>query len=80
MLTINADEHPLMRRFHKPGDEKRSVVVVPPERWQDWLYADEQQARALLQPFDPEQFTAETAPRPAAKAAKDQVVKDDPAT
>lgn len=28
MLTVNADEHPLMRRFHKPGDEKRSVVVL----------------------------------------------------
>ena len=22
-LTINSDEHPLMRRFHKPGAEKR---------------------------------------------------------
>lgn len=42
MLTINADEHPLMRRFHKSGDEKRSVVVVPLERWQHWLHADEQ--------------------------------------
>ncbi|WP_051244661.1 hypothetical protein [Azohydromonas australica] len=80
MLTINADEHPLMRRFHKLGDEKRSVVIVPPERWQNWLYADERQARALLQPFDPKQFTAEAAPQPARKAAKDQVVKDDSAT
>ena len=32
MLTINADEHPLMRLFHKPADEKRMVVVLPPER------------------------------------------------
>ncbi len=79
MLTINADEHPLMRRFHKPGDEKRSVVIVPPETWQDWLHADEREARALLQPFDPEQFTAAAAPRPARKSAKDQVTKEDPA-
>jgi hypothetical protein len=21
MLTVNADEHPVMRQFHKPGDE-----------------------------------------------------------
>ncbi|MDO9142498.1 MAG: SOS response-associated peptidase family protein, partial [Methylobacter sp.] len=39
MLTVNADEHPLMRLFHKPTDEKRMVVVLPPERYQDWLEA-----------------------------------------
>lgn len=63
MLTINADGHPLMGRMHKPGDEKRSVVVVPPAAWRDWLHADEPQARALLRLFDPEEFTAEPAPR-----------------
>ncbi|MRW86766.1 DUF159 family protein [Pseudoduganella sp. FT26W] len=36
-LTINADEHPLMRRFHKPDDEKRSLVIVPQAEWDDWL-------------------------------------------
>lgn len=28
MLTINADEHPLMNQFHKPNDEKRMIVTV----------------------------------------------------
>ena len=28
MLTINADQHPFMRQFHKPDDEKRSVVIL----------------------------------------------------
>jgi putative SOS response-associated peptidase YedK len=79
MLTINADAHPLMQRFHKPGDEKRSVVVVPPEKWQEWLHADEREARALLRLFDPEEFAAEAAPRPARKSAQDDVAKDDPA-
>ena len=37
MLTVNADEHPLMRRMHAPGKEKRSVVIVPRDRWDDWL-------------------------------------------
>ena len=32
MLTINADTHPLMRLMHKPTDEKRMVVILPPER------------------------------------------------
>lgn len=65
MLTINADAHPLMRRFHAPGDEKRSVVVVAPTAWRAWLLAaSEDEARALLRPFPAAEFTAEAAPRP----------------
>ncbi len=37
MLTINADGHSLMEHFHKPTDEKRMVVILPPDRYQDWL-------------------------------------------
>jgi SOS response associated peptidase (SRAP) len=37
MLTVNADHHPLMRRFHRPGDEKRSVIIVPPMQYEEWL-------------------------------------------
>lgn len=39
MLTINADQHPLMNRFHKLGEEKRMVVILPRGRWKDWLLA-----------------------------------------
>jgi putative SOS response-associated peptidase YedK len=39
MLTINADEHPLMNQFHKPTDEKRMIVILPPDRYDDWLRA-----------------------------------------
>lgn len=28
MLTVNADEHPVMRQFHKSGDEKRMAAVA----------------------------------------------------
>ena len=28
LLTVNAEAHSLMRRFHKPADEKRTVVVL----------------------------------------------------
>lgn len=40
MLTINADQHPLMNQFHKPTDEKRMVVILPEDRYDDWLLAD----------------------------------------
>ncbi|WP_313706480.1 SOS response-associated peptidase family protein [Massilia sp.] len=36
-ITINADEHALMRRMHKPGDEKRSLVILPHDEVEDWL-------------------------------------------
>ena len=64
MLTVNADGHPVMQRFHKPADEKRSVVILPDDTWGDWLRAkSEGAARALLQGFDAAGFVAEAAPR-----------------
>ncbi|SFC33678.1 Putative SOS response-associated peptidase YedK [Polaromonas sp. OV174] len=56
--TLNADEHPLMRRFHKPGKEKRSIVVLPPSRYDAWLDAkSDEDARTLIQLFDETEFT-----------------------
>lgn len=53
MLTIPAADHPLMARFHRPEEEKRSVVILPESAYADWLHAPSQEAaRALLQPFD----------------------------
>mgnify|MGYP000580040918 CR=1 FL=1 len=40
MLTVNADDHPVMSQFHKPGDEKRTPVIVSPHLYNDWLSAD----------------------------------------
>ena len=37
MLTINADGHSLMQRFHKPDDEKRMVMILDPGQYQGWL-------------------------------------------
>ena len=37
MLTINADEHALMKRFHKVGDEKRMVVILNEADYDAWL-------------------------------------------
>ena len=37
MLTINADDHPFMRNYHKSQDEKRMVVILPQGLYGDWL-------------------------------------------
>lgn len=51
MLTINADGHTLMQQFHKPTDEKRMVVVLPKDRYIDWLQATEKTSREFMQSF-----------------------------
>ena len=49
MLTIEASNHLVMRRMHKPEDEKRTVVPLRPELFNAWLNATPEEAQALLQ-------------------------------
>lgn len=66
-LTINADEHPLMQRFHKPGDEKRSLVIVPQSEYEAWLnIKDPEMARLMLSLYPTELMKTWPAPRPKA--------------
>jgi putative SOS response-associated peptidase YedK len=48
MLTINAAGHPVMKRFHRPEEEKRTVVPLRPELFNEWLNATPQSASELL--------------------------------
>jgi putative SOS response-associated peptidase YedK len=48
MLTVNADAHPVMRQFHKPGDEKRTPVIIAPHLHDQWLSAETAQATELM--------------------------------
>ena len=66
MLTINADAHPLMARFHAPGKEKRSVVVLDDAAWDAWLQArDEAELRKFLRSFESSLMRSASDPRPA---------------
>jgi putative SOS response-associated peptidase YedK len=59
MLTVNADDRPVMRRFHKPGDEKRTPVILDGAQIEEWLGAsDEAQMRELLRLCDPAMLAA----------------------
>lgn len=40
MLTVNADQHPVMNQFHREGDEKRTPVVLSSHQFNEWLSAD----------------------------------------
>lgn len=58
MLTINADGHALMERFHKPTDEKRMVVILPSQRYQDWLASPLQRCLDFMQQYPAELLVA----------------------
>lgn len=63
-ITINADDHPLMRRMHRPGDEKRNLVIIEPAHYQDWLTCrDPELARSWLTNYPAELMTAWPAPK-----------------
>ena len=70
MLTINADGHPVMGRFHKPQDERRSLVVMPNTRWSDWLGASASSAHDMLLEMNAADFEAAPSDNQAARAQK----------
>lgn len=61
MLTINAETHPLMSLFHKPGDEKRMVVILPEATYDDWLAAPVTESQAFLNQYPAEAMVAKQA-------------------
>ncbi|HJV80434.1 SOS response-associated peptidase [Noviherbaspirillum sp.] len=71
MLTINADGHALMQRFHKPGDEKRMMVILDPERYDAWLHCPVEEAERFFVRYPSERLVARPAPRLGKAAAQE---------
>lgn len=59
MLTINADDHPFMRLYHKSEDEKRMVVILDENDYDAWLSAPVVDSRAFLRQFPADNLAAE---------------------
>ena len=70
MLTVNADEHPLMRRFHKPDDEKRMVVILHPHEYASWLNAPIEQVPSFLTQFPADELHAHPEPKSGVKSSR----------
>jgi putative SOS response-associated peptidase YedK len=60
LLTVNATGHPVMGRFHRPTDEKRSLVYIAPEQRLAWLSATVANAQEFLHAL-PSDFSAAAA-------------------
>jgi putative SOS response-associated peptidase YedK len=63
MLTINADDHPLMKRMHKLDDEKRMVVILDPHQYDDWLHCPPEDAPDFFAQYPAEKLAAKPAPK-----------------
>ncbi|RQR54038.1 DUF159 family protein [Burkholderia sp. Bp9125] len=64
MLTVNADAHPVFARMHRPGDEKRGVVIVRRDDYDEWLHTPRiEAARVMLQLLPADEMAAEPNPR-----------------
>lgn len=63
MLTVNADDHQVMKRFHRPGDEKRMVVMLKADEYLPWLTCGVDQALGYFKQYA-EALDAVPAPLP----------------
>jgi putative SOS response-associated peptidase YedK len=65
LLTINADQHPIMQKFHRPGDEKRSIIILEPNEYDAWLHAKSESVSRHVDLFEPAEFMTISAPKVA---------------
>ncbi len=68
MLTINCDEHPLLKRFHKHFDEKgepnerRTPALLREDDYDHWLNASLEEAPGFFTTFGSDDLQAHAAP------------------
>ena len=76
MLTINCDEHPFLKRFHKHVDEKgepnerRTPVLLREEDYDRWLEASVEEAPSFFTTFGSDDLQAHPAPLEPARKPK----------
>lgn len=58
MLTINSDTHPVTCNYHRPGDEKRMIVILGEEDYDAWLDAPAARLMDFMRQCPPEDLVA----------------------
>ena len=58
MLTVNARDHAVMRDYHRPGDEKRMIVLLREDDYDAWLDASAQHSMDFMRLSAPESLNA----------------------
>ena len=55
---LSTFSHPLMNQFHKPTDEKRMIVILPSDRYDDWLRASAKDSGEFLRAWPADSLQA----------------------
>ena len=76
MLTINADDHPLMQRMHRPTDEKRMVAVLKPDQYDAWLHCPVADAPSFLTQYPASELRATPAPKIARRITQRSLLNE----
>jgi len=56
MLSMDAHHHEMMKDFHEPRTDKRSIVVIPHHRLEEWLALKQPNILSFIEGFPVEEF------------------------
>ena len=56
LISMDAHKHEMMREFHEPRTDKRSVVVIPHSRLEKWLMLKQPDISPFIEGFPVEEF------------------------
>lgn len=78
ILTINADNHPVLKEFHALNDEKRTIVLLEPHEIDGWLHATHDEAPSIFKTLEPDAFKVSAAPLPARARRRSTPMDEEP--
>ncbi len=70
LLTLNANNHALLRRYQQPGAEKRMPVILNEGAYGAWLTVRMEKAKEFMRPYAAEWLTANPVETKADKVPK----------
>ncbi|MBI1452754.1 MULTISPECIES: SOS response-associated peptidase family protein [Acinetobacter] len=73
MITMDAIDHPMMKEFHEPGDIKRSVIVIPHSRLEEWLNWKSPNIQSFVEGFPVDEFECSHVPKIKAEKTSPQL-------
>lgn len=56
MLSMDAHHHEMMKDFHEPRTDKRSIVVIPHHRLEEWLALKQPNILSFIEGFPVDEF------------------------
>lgn len=63
MLSMDAHHHEMMKDFHEPRTDKRSIVVIPQQRLEEWLSLKQPNIMSFIEGFPVEEFECYYCPK-----------------